>query len=131
MGVKAGLDPHHARRDQRRQRPQHRGPEHKFPKIVMPRTFDSAQPTGLIEEGREARASEADRRLGPLSFSLFFPWGAGGFSFFFFSCAVPMDVTQAVAAAMQIAARDRAEQDRTTLVQPLERRAGVEVKVEE
>jgi 3-hydroxyisobutyrate dehydrogenase-like beta-hydroxyacid dehydrogenase len=45
---------------------------------------------------------------------------------------VPMDVTQAVADALQIACDEiGAEQDLTTLVQPLERRAGVEVRAPE
>jgi 3-hydroxyisobutyrate dehydrogenase-like beta-hydroxyacid dehydrogenase len=42
---------------------------------------------------------------------------------------VPMRVTEAVAAALQVACEEiGADADLTTLVQPLERRAGVEVR---
>jgi 3-hydroxyisobutyrate dehydrogenase-like beta-hydroxyacid dehydrogenase len=105
MGVKAGLDPRIMLDVINAGSGRNTATEHKFPKIVLPRTFDLGFTNGLMMKDVKLALSEAQ------------------------ALGVPMDVTQAVANALQIACDEIGpEQDLTTLVQPLERRAGVEVR---
>jgi 3-hydroxyisobutyrate dehydrogenase-like beta-hydroxyacid dehydrogenase len=105
MGVKAGLDPRIMLDVINAGSGRNTATEHKFPKLVVPRTFDLGFTNGLMMKDVKLALSEAQ------------------------ALGVPMEVTQAVAHALQIACDEiGAEQDLTTLVQPLERRAGVEVR---
>jgi 3-hydroxyisobutyrate dehydrogenase-like beta-hydroxyacid dehydrogenase len=104
MGVKAGLDPAIMLEVINAGSGRNTATEHKFPKLVLPRRFDLGFTNGLMRKDVNLALSEA---------------GALG---------VPMNVTRAVAAALQLACEEiGADADLTTLVQPLERRAGVEV----
>jgi 3-hydroxyisobutyrate dehydrogenase-like beta-hydroxyacid dehydrogenase len=105
MGVKAGLDPGvmidvlnagsgatSASRD-------------KFPRAVLPRTFDYGFATGLMVKDVRLYLDEA-RALG-----------------------VPVEVAEAVAGLWEAAARDQGpDSDFTTVIKPLEKAAGVTVK---
>ena len=105
MGVKAGLDPAVMLDVINAGSGRNTATEHKFPKIVLPRSFDLGFTNGLMRKDVDLALSEA-RALG-----------------------VPMHVTEAVAAALQLACEEiGADQDVTTVVQPIERRAGVEVR---
>jgi hypothetical protein len=105
MGVKAGLDPAIMLDVINAGSGRNTATEHKFPKIVLPRSFDLGFTNGLMRKDVNLALSEA-RALG-----------------------VPMNVTAAVAAALQLACDEiGADKDVTTLVQPIERRAGVEVR---
>jgi 3-hydroxyisobutyrate dehydrogenase-like beta-hydroxyacid dehydrogenase len=105
MGVKAGLDPRIMLDVINAGSGRNTATEHKFPKIVLPRTFDLGFTNGLMMKDVKLALSEGE------------------------ALGVPMEVTEAVAHALQVACDEiGAEKDLTTLVQPLERRAGVEVR---
>jgi 3-hydroxyisobutyrate dehydrogenase-like beta-hydroxyacid dehydrogenase len=105
MGVKAGLDPAIMLDVINSGSGRNTATEHKFPKLVLPRTFDLGFTNGLMRKDVNLALSEA---------------GALG---------VPMHVTEAVAAALTLACDEiGADADLTTVVQPIERRAGVEVR---
>lgn len=104
-GVKAGLDPRVMIDVINAGSGRNTATESKFPKNIIPRTFDLGFTNGLMMKDVRLFLSEAD--------------GLG----------VPVDVAQAVAKLLQLACDEMgAEQDLTTIVQPVERRAGVEVK---
>jgi 3-hydroxyisobutyrate dehydrogenase-like beta-hydroxyacid dehydrogenase len=105
MGVKAGLDPAIMLDVINSGSGRNTATEHKFPKLVLPRSFDLGFTNGLMRKDVNLALSEAS------------------------TLGVPMNVTQAVAAALQLACEEIGpEADLTTVVQPLERRAGVEVR---
>jgi hypothetical protein len=79
--------------------------ESKFPKNIIPRTFDLGFTNGLMMKDVNLFLSEAD------------------------ALGVPVEVSKAVAHLLQLACSEiGAEADLTTIVQPVERRAGTEVK---
>ncbi|MCC6775410.1 MAG: NAD(P)-dependent oxidoreductase [Hyphomicrobiales bacterium] len=105
MGVKAGLDPAIMLDVINAGSGRNTATEHKFPKLVLPRSFDLGFTNGLMRKDVKLALSEAS------------------------ALGVPMHVTEAVANALTLACDEiGAEADLTTLVQPIERRAGVEVK---
>ena len=104
MGVKAGLDPRIMLDVINAGSGRNTATEHKFPDLILPRRFDLGFTNALMLKDVTLALAEA-RALG-----------------------VPMAVTQAVAAALQRACDEIGpDADLTTVVQPLERRAGVEV----
>jgi 3-hydroxyisobutyrate dehydrogenase-like beta-hydroxyacid dehydrogenase len=105
MGVKAGLDPRVMLDVINAGSGRNTATEHKFPKIVLPRTFDLGFTNGLMIKDVKLCLSEA---------------GALG---------VPMEVAEAVLRMLQLACDEiGADRDLTTIVQPLERRTGVVVQ---
>jgi 3-hydroxyisobutyrate dehydrogenase-like beta-hydroxyacid dehydrogenase len=79
--------------------------EDKFPRLVLPGTFNLGFTNGLMMKDVGLALSEAQ------------------------ALGVPMDIAQAVARALRLACEEiGAEEDLTTVVQPLERRAGVAVR---
>ena len=105
MGVKAGLDPAIMLEVINAGSGRNTATEHKFPKVVLPRRFDFGFTNGLMRKDVELALSEAS------------------------SLGVPMNVTQAVAAALRLACEEiGSDADLTTIVQPLERRTGIEVR---
>jgi 3-hydroxyisobutyrate dehydrogenase-like beta-hydroxyacid dehydrogenase len=105
MGVKAGLDPAIMLEVINAGSGRNTATEHKFPKLVLPRTFDLGFTNGLMRKDVNLALSEAS------------------------ALGVPMHVTEAVAAALTLACDEiGADADLTTVVQPIERRAGVEVR---
>jgi 3-hydroxyisobutyrate dehydrogenase-like beta-hydroxyacid dehydrogenase len=79
--------------------------ESKFPKNIVPRTFDLGFTNGLMMKDVRLFLSEAE------------------------AMGVPVAVAQAVAALLKLACDEiGSECDLTTIVQPVETRAGVEVK---
>ena len=105
MGVKAGLDPRVMLDVINAGTGRNTATEHKFPKIVLPRTFDLGFTNGLMAKDVGLALSEA-KALG-----------------------VPMAVAEVVMRQLRQACDEiGADQDLTTIVQPLERRAGVEVR---
>jgi len=105
LGVKAGLDPRIMLDVINAGSGRNTATENKFPKMVVPRTFNLGFTNGLMAKDVGLALSEA-KALG-----------------------VPMDVADAVMRALKLACDEiGAEQDLTTIVQPIERRAGVEVR---
>jgi 3-hydroxyisobutyrate dehydrogenase-like beta-hydroxyacid dehydrogenase len=105
MGVKAGLDPRIMLDVINSASGRSTASESKFPKNVVPRTFDLGFTNGLMTKDVGLALSEA-KALG-----------------------VPMDVAEAVMRALKLACEEIGpEKDLTTIVQPIERRAGVEVR---
>jgi 3-hydroxyisobutyrate dehydrogenase-like beta-hydroxyacid dehydrogenase len=105
MGVKAGLDPRMMIDVINASSGRNTATESKFPKNIIPRTFDLGFTNGLMAKDVKLCLSEAT------------------------ALGVPMDVAQAVMRALQLACDEIGpEADLTTIVQPIERRAGVEVK---
>jgi 3-hydroxyisobutyrate dehydrogenase-like beta-hydroxyacid dehydrogenase len=105
MGVKAGLDPRVMLDVINAGTGRNTATEHKFPKIILPGTFDLGFTNALMIKDVKLCLSEA---------------GALG---------VPMEVAQAVMRLLQLACDEiGADADLTTIVQPLERRTGVEVR---
>jgi 3-hydroxyisobutyrate dehydrogenase-like beta-hydroxyacid dehydrogenase len=105
MGVKAGLDPRVMLDVINSGTGRNTATEHKFPKIILPRTFDLGFTNGLMIKDVTLCLSEA-ANLG-----------------------VPMQVAEAVMRLLQQACDEvGADADLTTIVQPLERRSGVEVR---
>jgi 3-hydroxyisobutyrate dehydrogenase-like beta-hydroxyacid dehydrogenase len=79
--------------------------ESKFPRNVIPRTFDLGFTNGLMMKDVTLFLSEAE------------------------ALGVPVAVAQAVASLLQMACAEiGAEADLTTIVQPVEKRAGTVVK---
>jgi 3-hydroxyisobutyrate dehydrogenase-like beta-hydroxyacid dehydrogenase len=104
-GVKAGLDPRIMLDVINAGSGRNTATESKFPKNIVPRTFDLGFTNGLMMKDVKLFLSEAD------------------------ALGVPVAVAQAVASLLQLACTEMgAEADLTTIVQPVERRAGVEVK---
>ena len=89
MGVKAGLDPRIMLDVINAGSGRNTATEHKFPKLVVPRTFDLGFTNGLMMKDVKLALSEAQ------------------------ALGVPMEVTQAVAHDCRLR-RDRAGQDLTT-----------------
>jgi len=105
MGVKAGLDPSIMLDVINAGSGRNTATEDKFPKRVLPGTFDLGFTAGLMMKDVGLALSEA-KALG-----------------------VPMDIGEAVARALQLTCKEIGpEKDVTTVVQPIERRAGVEVR---
>jgi 3-hydroxyisobutyrate dehydrogenase-like beta-hydroxyacid dehydrogenase len=105
LGVKAGLDPRIMLDVINAGSGRNAATENKFPKMVVPRTFNLGFTNGLMAKDVGLALSEA-KALG-----------------------VPMDVADAVMRALKLACDEiGAEKDLTTIVQPIERRAGVEVR---
>lgn len=105
MGVKAGLDPRVMLDVINSGTGRNTATEHKFPKIILPRTFDLGFTNGLMIKDVKLCLSEA-ANLG-----------------------VPMQVAEAVMRLLQQACEEiGADSDLTTIVQPLEQRTGVEVR---
>ena len=105
MGVKAGLDPRIMLDVINSGSGRNTATEHKFPNLILPRRFDLGFTNALMLKDVTLALAEAQ------------------------ALGVPMEVTQAVAQALARACAEiGGEQDLTTVVQPLERRAGVEVR---
>jgi 3-hydroxyisobutyrate dehydrogenase-like beta-hydroxyacid dehydrogenase len=105
MGVKAGLDPRVMLDVINSGTGRNTATEHKFPKIILPRTFDLGFTNGLMIKDVKLCLSEAT------------------------NLGVPMQVAEAVMRLLQQACDEMgADADLTTIVQPLERKAGVEVR---
>src|SRR5207244_2258014 len=105
MGVKAGLDPRIMLDVINAGSGRNTATEDKFPKRVLPGTFNLGFTSGLMMKDVGLALSEA-KALG-----------------------VPMDIAEAVARALKLACEEIGpDKDVTTVVQPIERRAGVEVR---
>jgi 3-hydroxyisobutyrate dehydrogenase-like beta-hydroxyacid dehydrogenase len=105
MGVKAGLDPRVMLDVINAGTGRNTATEHKFPKIILPGTFDLGFTNALMIKDVKLCLSEAS------------------------ALGVPMEVAQAVMRLLQLACDEiGADADLTTIVQPLERRTGVEVR---
>jgi 3-hydroxyisobutyrate dehydrogenase-like beta-hydroxyacid dehydrogenase len=105
MGVKAGLDPRLMVDVINAGSGRNTATESKFPRNVIPRSFDLGFTNGLMMKDVNLCLSEA-KALG-----------------------VPMEVISAVAKLLQQACDEIGpDSDLTTIVQPVERRAGVEVR---
>jgi len=105
MGVKAGLDPRIMLDVINAGSGRNTATEDKFPKRVLPRTFNLGFTAGLMTKDVGLALSEA-KALG-----------------------VPMDIGEAVMRALKLACAEiGADKDVTTVVQPIERRAGVTVR---
>jgi len=105
MGVKAGLDPRIMLDVINASSGRSTATEQKFPKMVVPRTFDLGFTAGLMMKDVNLCLSEA-KTLG-----------------------VPMHVIEAVAGLLKLTCDELGpDKDLTTIVQPLEKRAGVEVR---
>jgi 3-hydroxyisobutyrate dehydrogenase-like beta-hydroxyacid dehydrogenase len=105
MGVKAGLDPRIMLDVINAGSGRNTATEQKFPKMVVPRTFNLGFTNGLMAKDVGLALSEA-KALG-----------------------VPMDVAEAVMRALKLACDEIGpDKDLTTVVQPLERRTGIEVR---
>jgi 3-hydroxyisobutyrate dehydrogenase-like beta-hydroxyacid dehydrogenase len=105
MGVKAGLDPRVMLDVINSGTGRNTATEHKFPKIILPRTFDLGFTNGLMIKDVKLCLSEAS------------------------NLGVPMQVAEAVMRLLQQACEEiGADADLTTVVQPLERQTGVEVR---
>jgi 3-hydroxyisobutyrate dehydrogenase-like beta-hydroxyacid dehydrogenase len=104
-GVKAGLDPRIMIDVINAGSGRNTATETKFPKNIVPRTFDLGFTNGLMMKDVKLFLSEAE------------------------SLGVPVEVANAVARLLQQACSEiGADADLTTIVQPIERRAGAEVK---
>jgi 3-hydroxyisobutyrate dehydrogenase-like beta-hydroxyacid dehydrogenase len=105
LGVKAGLDPRIMMDVINAGTGRNTATESKFPKNIIPRTFDLGFTNGLMMKDVKLALAEA-KALG-----------------------VPMDVAEAVGRALQLACDEIGpDKDLSTIVQPIERRAGVEVR---
>src|SRR5262249_20807158 len=104
MGVKAGLDPRLMVDVINAGSGRNTATETKFPRNVIPRTFDLGFTNGLMMKDVKLCLAEAQ------------------------ALGVPMEVIPAVARLLQHACDEIGpDKDLTTIVQPVERRAGVEV----
>ena len=105
MGVKAGLDPRIMLDVINSGTGRNTATEDKFGRVVLPRTFNLGFTVGLMTKDLKLCLSEG-KALG-----------------------VPMDVAEAVTRLLQTACDENGpDKDLTTVVQPVERRAGVEVR---
>jgi 3-hydroxyisobutyrate dehydrogenase-like beta-hydroxyacid dehydrogenase len=104
-GVKAGLDPRIMLDVINAGSGRNTATETKFPKNIVPRTFDLGFTNGLMMKDVKLFLSEAE------------------------ALGVPVEVANAVARLLQQACSEiGADADLTTIVQPIERRAGAQVK---
>lgn len=104
MGVKAGLDPAVMIEVINAGSGRNSGSADKFPRAILPRTFDLGFTTALMTKDVRLALAEAE------------------------SLGVPMDIMSAVGRAWELAYREIGpDKDFTTIVQPIERRAGVTV----
>jgi 3-hydroxyisobutyrate dehydrogenase-like beta-hydroxyacid dehydrogenase len=105
MGVKAGLDPRVMLDVINAGSGRNTASESKFPRNILPRTFDQGFSNGLMMKDVMLCLAEAQ------------------------ALGVPMAVIETVAQMLQRACDEIGpDQDLTTIVQPVERRAGVEVR---
>jgi len=105
MGVKAGLDPRTMLDVINSGTGRNTATEDKFGRVVLPRTFNLGFTVGLMTKDLKLCLGEG-KALG-----------------------VPMQVAEAVTQLLQTACDENGpDQDLTTVVQPVERRAGVEVR---
>src|SRR5260370_161790 len=105
MGVKAGLDPRVMLDVINSGTGRNTATEDKFGRVVLPRTFDLGFTVGLMTKDLKLCLGEG-KALG-----------------------VPMQVAEAVTRVLQMACDENGpDKDLTTVVQPVERRAGVEVR---
>jgi 3-hydroxyisobutyrate dehydrogenase-like beta-hydroxyacid dehydrogenase len=105
MGVKAGLDPRIMLDVINHGTGRNTATEDKFGRVVLPRKFNLGFTAGLMLKDLNLCRAEG-KALG-----------------------VPMDVLNAVAALFELACEENGpDKDLTTIVQPVERRAGVEVR---
>jgi 3-hydroxyisobutyrate dehydrogenase-like beta-hydroxyacid dehydrogenase len=105
MGVKAGLDPRVMLDVINAGSGRNTASEAKFPRNILPRTFDQGFSNGLMMKDVKLCLAEAQ------------------------ALGVPMAVIETVAQMLQRACDEIGpDQDLTTIVQPVERRAGVEVR---
>jgi 3-hydroxyisobutyrate dehydrogenase-like beta-hydroxyacid dehydrogenase len=105
FGVKSGLDPATMIEVINAGSGRNSASQDKFPKAILPRTFDSGFTTGLMYKDLKLCLEEAD------------------------AAGVPMSVAQAVGELWHRTSEEiGADQDFTTIVQLVERLAGVEVK---
>jgi 3-hydroxyisobutyrate dehydrogenase-like beta-hydroxyacid dehydrogenase len=105
MGVKAGLDPRIMLDVINAGSGRNTATEDKFPRRVLPGTFNLGFTSGLMVKDVGLALAEA-KALG-----------------------VPMDIGEAVVRALKLACDEIGpDKDVTTVVQPIERRAGVEVR---
>jgi len=105
MGVKAGLDPRIMLDVINSGTGRNTATEDKFGRVVLPRAFNLGFTVGLMTKDLKLCLSEG-KALG-----------------------VPMDVAEAVTRLLQTACDENGpDQDLSTVVQPVERRAGVEVR---
>ncbi len=105
MGVKAGLDPRIMLDVINSGTGRNTATEDKFGRVVLPRTFNLGFTVGLMTKDLKLCLGEG-KALG-----------------------VPMEVAEAVTRALQLACDENGpDADLTTVVQPIERRAGVEVR---
>jgi 3-hydroxyisobutyrate dehydrogenase-like beta-hydroxyacid dehydrogenase len=105
MGVKAGLDPRIMLDVINSGTGRNTATEDKFGRVVLPRTFNLGFTVGLMNKDVKLCLAEA-KALG-----------------------VPMEVAETVGRMLQIACDENGpDKDLTTVVQPVERRAGVEVR---
>jgi 3-hydroxyisobutyrate dehydrogenase-like beta-hydroxyacid dehydrogenase len=105
MGVKAGLDPRIMLDVINAGSGRNTATEDKFPKRVLPRTFNLGFTAGLMSKDVGLALAEA-KALG-----------------------VPMDIAEAVMRALKLACEEVGpDQDVTTVIQPIEKRAGVTVR---
>jgi 3-hydroxyisobutyrate dehydrogenase-like beta-hydroxyacid dehydrogenase len=105
MGVKAGLDPGIMLDVINSGSGRNTATEDKFGRVVLPRLFNLGFTTGLMTKDVKLCLSEAD------------------------ALGVPVPIAQAVLGALELACKEIGpEKDLTTVVQTVERRAGVEVR---
>jgi 3-hydroxyisobutyrate dehydrogenase-like beta-hydroxyacid dehydrogenase len=105
MGVKAGLDPRIMLDVINAGTGRNTATEDKFGRIVLPRTFNLGFTVGLMTKDLKLCLAEGD------------------------ALGVPMEVAEAVTRMLQIACDENGpDKDLSTVVQPVERRAGVEVR---
>ena len=105
MGVKAGLNPRIMLDVINASSGRSTATESKFPNVVLPRTFDQGFTAGLMMKDVNLFLSEAK------------------------AMGLPVQVIEAVAALLKLTCDEIGpDKDITTVVQPLERRAGVEVR---
>jgi hypothetical protein len=105
MGVKAGLDPRIMLDVINSSTGRNTATEDKFGRVVLPRLFNLGFTTGLMTKDLKLCLAEAE------------------------ALGVPMEVAQTVTRMLEIACEEIGpDKDLTTVVQPVERRAGVEVR---
>ena len=105
MGVKAGLDPRIMCDVINASSGRSTATEQKFPNVVLPRKFNLGFTAGLMMKDVNLFLAEAQ------------------------ALGVPTRVCEAVAALLKLTCDENgADQDLTTIVQPIERRAGIEVR---
>src|SRR6516165_1465286 len=105
MGVKAGLDPRLMLDVINAGSGRNTATEDKFGRVVLPRLFNLGFTTGLMTKDVKLCLSEGD------------------------ALSVPMPVARAVMGALELACKEIGpDKDLTTVVQTVERRAGVEVR---